>query len=585
MAKKKTSKTTHHHTTHKKKTTTKKNTTMIIKSIAIIAIIIAIIAVITYFSRSPTTTITTKGTAPITAAGDFGVSQETKAAMKTLADDDPYLGAEDAPVTIVEFSDFQCPFCKRFREQTFNKIKENFIDTGIVKFVYRDLPLSFHPYAQKAAEAAQCAHEQGKFWEYHDKLFENQQQLDENSLKKYAADLGLDVEAFTTCLDSGKYEEETLKDAQAAAGQGIGGTPGFIINGKKISGAQPYDKFEQVICSIVPESEPCKDIPPPVAFVVTIVNDKNCKTCDTTRIKQVTTELFPGVTYKEIDASTPEGQALIKKHQLTYAPAYLFPETVTQTKTWQNNERLRTAFIKTSDGYRLRDEAVGAQWFFSEEEREAHLARINEALGRETNDNKPQVDFFVMSYCPYGNQAEELLKPVYDKLKGQAYFKPHYVIYDQGQDCYTDEDGTKLCSLHGGAELNQDIRELCVYNEYGEEEWFAFALAMNEQCNAQNADTCWEDVAQQVGLDVDKIKQCFDENKITYARQEYELNKLLGVTGSPTLFFEGEQYNGPRSSNAFLAALCNGFDERPAACDEALEETTTTTSTTAGCGA
>jgi len=165
-----------------------------------------------------------------------------------LVDDDPVLGKKDAPLTIVEFSDFQCPFCARFREQTLDQLKKEYIDTGKVRFVYRDFPLSsIHPYAEKAAEAAECADEQGKYWEYHDKLFENQQALDVVSLKKYAAELKLDAGKFADCLDSGKYEDEVAKDLADGSKVGITGTPGFIIGKRSLSGAQPFSNFKAAI--------------------------------------------------------------------------------------------------------------------------------------------------------------------------------------------------------------------------------------------------------------------------------------------------------------------------------------------------
>jgi len=172
--------------------------------------------------------------------------------VNVSSDDDPFLGKENAPVVIVEFSDFQCPFCKRFRDQTFEKIKSEYIDTGKVKFVYRDFPLtSIHPYAWKAAEAAQCAHEQGKFWKYHDKLFENQQNLDVESLKKYAAELELNTSKLNSCLDSGKYEEEVRKDLEDGTKAGVTGTQAFFVNGRMISGAQEFSVFKGIIDSLV----------------------------------------------------------------------------------------------------------------------------------------------------------------------------------------------------------------------------------------------------------------------------------------------------------------------------------------------
>lgn len=167
--------------------------------------------------------------------------------IKVSADDDPVQGYKDAPITIIEFSDFQCPYCAKFYTQTLPQIKENYIDTGKVKFVYRDFPLSFHPYAKKAAEAAECAHEQGKFWEFHDKIYENQNTLNNESLKQYAIDLGLNKDQFNTCLDTGKMSQEVMKDLQDGSSYGVTGTPAFFINGTKLVGAQPYEAFQRII--------------------------------------------------------------------------------------------------------------------------------------------------------------------------------------------------------------------------------------------------------------------------------------------------------------------------------------------------
>jgi protein-disulfide isomerase len=177
-------------------------------------------------------------------------SQQKPQVVQVSVDDDPAKGSKDAPVVIVEFSDFQCPYCKRFFDQTLPQLENEYIKTGKVYFVYRDFPLNFHQYAKEAAEAANCAKEQGKFWEYHDLLFENQQtwtSVGISELKKYAADLGLDTNKFDSCLDSGKYASEVQKDFQDGLSYGVGGTPTFFINGIKIVGAQPYSVFKQII--------------------------------------------------------------------------------------------------------------------------------------------------------------------------------------------------------------------------------------------------------------------------------------------------------------------------------------------------
>jgi protein-disulfide isomerase len=159
--------------------------------------------------------------------------------------DDPALGAATAPVTIVEFSDFQCPFCQRVAP-TLKKLRETYGDK--VRIVWKDFPLtSIHPQAFKAAEAAQCAREQGKFWEYHDRLFANQQALQVEALKQYAAQLGLDAGKFDACVDSAKYAERVQAQMQVGTDLGVNSTPAVFVNGRLLSGAQPYETFAQVI--------------------------------------------------------------------------------------------------------------------------------------------------------------------------------------------------------------------------------------------------------------------------------------------------------------------------------------------------
>jgi len=156
------------------------------------------------------------------------------------------VGLQDAPVLIVEFSDFQCSFCARFATETLGQILDAYGDQ--VRLVYRDFPLtSIHSHAQKAAEASQCAYEQAKYWEYHDLLFQNQQALDVDSLKAYAQQLDLDTGAFNECLDSGKYTSEVQNDLTQGQSYGVTGTPTFFINGRLLRGAQPFSAFQAMI--------------------------------------------------------------------------------------------------------------------------------------------------------------------------------------------------------------------------------------------------------------------------------------------------------------------------------------------------
>lgn len=161
---------------------------------------------------------------------------------------DPVLGNADAPVTIIEFSDFECPFCKQYHDTTFKQIKQTYIDTGKVKYIFKDFPLSqLHPRAQASAEAAQCANDQGKFWDYGDALFKNQKALTDDDLKRYAADLKLDIQAFGECYASGKHRAGISNDQQTGIKAQVTGTPGFAINGRRLDGAQPFDKFQALI--------------------------------------------------------------------------------------------------------------------------------------------------------------------------------------------------------------------------------------------------------------------------------------------------------------------------------------------------
>ncbi|MEK7618301.1 MAG: DsbA family protein [Patescibacteria group bacterium] len=164
---------------------------------------------------------------------------------------------KDAPktgrgkVVIEEFSDFQCPFCQKFFNDTYKQIKTKYIDTGKATFVFRHFPLPIHQNAQKAGEAAECANRQGKFFPYHDRLFEKMQPdgtgLNMADLKQYAVDLGLNVSKFNTCLDNGETAEVVKKDITDGQAAGVSGTPTVFVNGVKIVVAQPFSSFEQAI--------------------------------------------------------------------------------------------------------------------------------------------------------------------------------------------------------------------------------------------------------------------------------------------------------------------------------------------------
>lgn len=168
----------------------------------------------------------------------------------------PLKGKQDARLTLIEFSDYQCPFCKRHAEETLLRIDEEYIATGKLRYAFRDFPLEMHKQALKAAEAAHCADEQGKYWEIHDKLFANQQALKPKQLIRYARAAGLQTGPFKRCLDSGKYAEKVKQGIAEGQKLGINGTPTLMLgvsNGDKvvdvrvIQGAHPFPVFKQEI--------------------------------------------------------------------------------------------------------------------------------------------------------------------------------------------------------------------------------------------------------------------------------------------------------------------------------------------------
>ncbi len=205
--------------------------------------------------------------------GVFGGKSSSNNAIPTGADDlggvtgkikveiesnDPVSGDANAEVSIVEFSDFQCPFCARAHDDTLTGFRaSNYFKNGEVNLIYKQFPLnSIHPYAQNAGEASLCAHDQGKFWEYHNVLFANQQALDDLSLKAHAQTIGLDVDAFSNCLDSNDKKSEVDKETKQATDAGGRGTPYFVVinnkngNTASVSGAVPFAQLEAAINAV-----------------------------------------------------------------------------------------------------------------------------------------------------------------------------------------------------------------------------------------------------------------------------------------------------------------------------------------------
>ena len=184
----------------------------------------------------------------------------------------PFRGSPTAKITLVEFTDYQCPFCKRHAANTYPQIIKNYVETGQVKYVQREFPLKrIHPRATRAAEAALCAGEQNKYWEMHDKIFEHQKQLGEENLAAYAAEVGADSAGFKSCMEGGTFAKRVAADLRDGAKIGVRGTPSFVFGltdpnddtkihaTKFLRGAQPYAAFEKTIKELLEsKSEPVK---------------------------------------------------------------------------------------------------------------------------------------------------------------------------------------------------------------------------------------------------------------------------------------------------------------------------------------
>jgi len=406
-------------------------------------------------------------------------------------------------LVMYEFSDFTCPYCAaagghnptledRFKQQdptwepAVPGVKRDFAND--VEVVYKHY-LIHGDQGKKAAEAMECARDQGKAWEMYDIMFENMAKLGASDLKSYAQQIGLDSTKFDACLDNGDKAGVVQADADFSADfDMIGGTPAFIVlpRGETDLGDELYSEQDGSV--IVYEN----------GFFVG--------------------GAFPYSTFK----------ALIENELDPAKKA----QKVSEVQAAQANAQ--AAF----------EEALATQ------------------IGLVKGDNKPQIDFFVMSYCPYGNIAEEAIEPVYQNLKDKAIFNPRYIVSKKSDGTYN--------SLHGVQEFNQDIRELCVNKYMGIDKYFKFVLAMNKACSSSNADTCWEAVAEGLGLDTAKIKTCEKDEAAAMADKEIAATQALKVSGSPTVFIDGVKYGGARTPAGYQESLCAAYETAPPECGTQL---------------
>lgn len=188
--------------------------------------------------------------------------------------------------------------------------------------------------------------------------------------------------------------------------------------------------------------------------------------------------------------------------------------------------------------------------------------------------DKPTVQLFVMSFCPYGIQAENAMKPVVDLLGSKVTIETHYIV---------SISGNTVSSLHGDYEANEDMRQACIWEYYGQTTFWKYVDYLNNNCNKNNIDACWKDAAKNAGVDTAEIETCFTNEGLNLMKAEEALSNDNGVSGSPTLIINGVVYNGERTSEAYKQAICSGFATQPNECSQPLAAVTTASSSAGGC--
>ncbi|MBR9690115.1 thioredoxin domain-containing protein [Candidatus Woesearchaeota archaeon] len=493
----------------------------------------------------------------------FGVSQKTT----TLE----YSGEK---MVIVEYSDFECPFCKKAHDGALKQIRQNFGDAVVIE--YKHFPLSFHANAQKAAEASECAREQGKFWEYHDKLFENQKSLGVESLKQYAKELGLNTQSFNACLDDGVKAQLVRDQFLEGQSKGVSGTPAFFIGDSMISGAQPYENFLPVICAKIPQHDACVNAPQPVDFKMYVIQDQRCKDCDASRIVAVTRQLFPGVSVKYLDYSSKEGKELYDQVGLVFMPMYVMEASVEDDPAFS---RIAGALRKTGDYYAILPQASGSSFDPNAEICTNGVDDNNDgivdcddakcAASLECREEKPgEVQLFIMSDCPFGKKAVEGLSGAIDNFGDALNYDIHYIASEAG-------DGFN--SLHGQYEWEENVRQLCA-KKLAPDTYFDYVY-----CRSTNGvkGVDWKSCATSSGLDVNEMQACFDGEGKDLLREDIKIANALQVSASPTWLANNRYKFSGVDAETVRKNFCQ-YNVGVAGCENTLQ-TETTVPTGAGC--
>ncbi|MBN1175612.1 hypothetical protein JXA48_03135 [Candidatus Woesearchaeota archaeon] len=560
-----------HHTAHHASHKTKKKDNVLIWQIAT-----AVFAVLFVISL---------------ATGGFGINNDGSTTKTKTTKTNNLVEKVDGALDVELYVMSQCPYGVQAENTMFQAIKEIGLENFNLNVDYIATDLgggefdSLHGDAEAQGDIVQlCVNEHAGQQAYLDVVLCMNKNSGSIPGNWESCAKGLDTDAIKTCYEGDEGKELLSKSILKAQSRQATGSPTIIVNDNRYSGGREVLDFKRAFCgSFETQPEGCADVPAAVKFDVIVLNDEKCgSSCDPSGVIGPTQSYFPGANIIYLDASTKDGKDYINKYGIEVVPTIIFGVGVEDTEMWKNDQ-FQLNFDDLGGGvYKLKDEITQASYYLDEKKQQEAFAKKGVTLG----DNKPQIDFFVMSYCPYGNQAEEEIVGAYNLLKDYAEFKPHYIYYENyqgGGDAYCLDADSKYCSMHGAQEARQNIREQCVEAKYGIGAWFDFATAMNSDCTAQNADTCYVDVAKNLGYDLDYIKECQETKALEFAAEDLRLSTLYGASGSPSVYIDGIAYNGARTATGFQAGLCDAFDNAPSVCDGIVVETTPTAAPTGQC--
>lgn len=442
---------------------------------------------------------------------------------------EPTTTTGDGVVTIVEYSDFECPFCARALP-TLEQVKNTYGDMVVIE--YKHFPLSFHPNAQKAAEASECARDQGEFWPYHDILFANQDALTVPDLKGYAADLGLDTNTFNSCLDSGEKAGIVAADMAEGRAFGVTGTPAFNIGGELLVGAQPFSAFKEIIDRKLAEGGGDVVVPEPAddpTVQLTVIDDPSCGVCDAERVVELTqTELFPTAEVTRLNKDDPEAQALIAELELTALPAYIFDESVTQTA---NYAQVQGALIVSGDKYVIAPGAAGS----------VKLLNPIDTAGRPMKgdaDAPVTIIEFSDFECPF---CKKFVDEAYQQLLNT------YVADGEANIVFMHFP----LSFHPNAE-NAGIATECAFEQ---NMFWEYHDILFENQNALTV-TALKGYAADIGLDQTQFDSCLDSRKYAdQVAQDMAVGQANGISGTPGFIINGIGLSGALPFESFQTVI------------------------------